>query len=173
MVFGAEVGTGLGRGRGRPEVGSEANRVSPLPAWVSGSLFLSSDRPRLGARKVGTDPTPPGGPRANSPSRGGSPRPRPLPPGRASLPPNGSGEREVTDFCGAPPKWPRRPSSGRGRPALREVAGGMATVSELDSNSVQFLAPTPTPRCEVCGRRTQGSRYPATPLGAPGSWPAF
>ena len=174
MVFGAEVGTGLGRGRGRPELCSEANWVFPLPAWVSGGSFLSSDlRLRLGARRVGTDPTPPGGPRANSPSRGASPRPRPLPPGRAPLPPNGSGGREVADSCGAPPWWLRRPSSGRGRPALREVAGGVATVSELDSSTVQFPAPIHTPRCEACTRRTQGFRYPAPPPGAPGSRPSF
>lgn len=171
MVFGAEVGTGLGRGPGRPELGSEANGVFPLLAWVSGGSFLSSDlRPRLGARRVGTDPNPPGGPRANSPSRGGSPRPRPLPPGRAPLPPNGSGEREVADSCGATPRWPRRPSSGRGSPDLRVVAKGWP----LSSNWIPILCSFPPPPLPRDARRAQGEpRGPAFPPGAPCSRPAF
>lgn len=166
MVFGAEVGTGLGRGRGRPELGSEANRAFPLPAWVSGGSFLSSDLgPRLGARRVGKDPTPPGGPRANSPSRGASPRPRPLPPGRAPLPPNGSEEREVADSCGAPPQVAREAQLRAGETSS---PGGGGRCGHCLRTGFQYCAisrPHPYPEMRGVHKANPGVQVPS-----PSSW---
>ena len=160
MVLGRRWGQDWGVARDVLSWVREANGVFPLPAWVSGSSFLSSDlRPRLGARRVGTDPNPPGGPCANSPSRGGSPRPRPLPPGRAPLPPNGSGEREVADSCGATPRWPRRPSSGGGV----QASVWWRKVWPLSSNWIPILCSFPPPPLPRDARRAQGEpRGPGT-----------
>lgn len=54
-----------------PQLLHEAKGCFPLPPRVSGSSFLSSDlRRRLGALRVETDSSSPGGPCANLPSRG-------------------------------------------------------------------------------------------------------